>query len=176
MINFSQLAIRGFISVVFGAILTVVISYVATLNLGIFWFLLILLWLIIAGVNGYLSKSNIEPFVNSIFVLIFWSVTILFVSLLLFNFANNFLYALHFSSELIESSNVIRVAFLTSIITSSILLAVFNFGAYGVYIFRKYLKQASSKPVEEIEKETYDSFEMPSDVGSYKQRTDTYDD
>ncbi|NHJ46764.1 MAG: hypothetical protein FK733_03150 [Asgard group archaeon] len=176
MINFSKLTLRAFVSSFCGIVLSLLVGMYITINQGFFWFLLILIWLIIAGINGYIVKSKFEPLIFSAFVLIFWIVTIFSFSLLLVGFSTSVLDAIHIGSDLFDQLSIVKTSLLVTVITSSILFVILNLGSYCLFLIKYFVNKAKPKTIEILEQEAYATYENPSDSGTYMQRTDDYDE
>ncbi|NHK30011.1 MAG: hypothetical protein FK730_01580 [Asgard group archaeon] len=175
MPNYSILALQAIISSFIGIAFTFLIAMISEFRIGVFWFLLILLWLIIACLNGYFVKSKLDPVIFSLFVALFISVSMFFFSLLLSSFTTALLEALQLNEGGFDQLGILKQAVAITFIISLILFTVQIIGSYSVFLSKRFIQKSKMLSTESIELQAFEKYDTPTDSGTYSQRSDDYE-
>lgn len=175
MPNYTTLAFQGIISTFIGIAVTFLVVSISQYRISIFWLLLLLLWLLIACLNGYIVKSKIEPVIFSLFLFLFSFVSVFFFSLLISSFSIVLLEAFQLDVGDINQWGNIQQAFVITLIISLIIFAIQILGSYSVFLIKNYIQKSKSLSADIIEQQAFKKYEIPSDSGSYTQRSDDFE-
>jgi hypothetical protein len=175
MPNYSNLALQAIISTFIGIAFTFLIAMISEFRISVFWFLLILIWLIIASLNGYFAKSKLDPFIFSLFVALFISISVFFFALLLSSFTTALLEALQLNVGGFDEIGIVKQATVITLIISLILVAIQIIGSYSVFLLKSYIQKSKVISTELVELEAFEKYEAPTDSGTYTQRSNDFE-
>ena len=175
MPNYTNLALQAIISSFIGIALTFLIAMISEFRISVFWFLLILIWLIIACLNGYFTKSKLDPIIFSLFIALFISISVFIFSLLLSSFITALLEALQLNVGGFDQIGIFKQAIVITLIISLILVTIQIIGSYSIFLLKRYMQKNKVISTDLVELEAFEKYEAPTDSGTYTKRTNEYE-
>ncbi|NHJ39009.1 MAG: hypothetical protein FK731_03180 [Asgard group archaeon] len=175
MPNYTILALQGIISTFIGMVVTLLLTSLSQYRLSLFWFVLILAWLLIASINGYIVISKFDPLIFSLFLFLFSFIGLFFFSLLISSFSVVMIEAFQLNVGGVSQLGTIKKALIITIIISIIILVIQIIGSYSIFLIKSYIQRIKPFSVDDVEEQAYKKYDMPSDSGSYSKRLDDFD-
>ncbi|NHJ32341.1 MAG: hypothetical protein FK732_05730 [Asgard group archaeon] len=177
MVNYTKCFLVSLISTVIGIVISSLVLYLAIDHIATFWALLIIVWIIISAVSGYILKDLRESIISTAFTSGIIFVFVLLLVVISANLSTLFLELLY-SSQLsgINEAGIITQVFVISIELTLIIGCIsLCFSFLGTFISNQIMKSKIEYSTADYESQFFKQYESPSDAGQYQKKFEDED-
>jgi hypothetical protein len=172
--NIARSFFVALLSTIIGLMITSLLLYLAIDHIATFWAFLVIVWVIISAISGFILNDKINSIISTAFTSGIFFVLVLVIVLIFSSLSTLLLEILNSSTIFgINEAGIIAQAFVSAIIVTLIIAGIsISFSLFGFFISNQMTKSQKEYSTADYETQFFEQYESPTDAGRYHKKDD----